>query len=94
MERLPPVKPKVIGPNADGSTYPNVNPLITKLVGLIGDYLADQLLIPFALAGSGEFITGHPTSHAVTNAQTISKFLDRKINFREETGKTWRCVTE
>jgi RNA 3'-terminal phosphate cyclase (ATP) len=61
---------------------------------VVGDYLADQLLIPFALAGSGEFITGNPTSHAVTNAQTISKFLDRKINFREETEKTWRCVIE
>lgn len=61
---------------------------------VVGDYLADQLLIPFSLAGGGEFITGHPTSHTVTNAQTISKFLDRKINFREEVGKTWRCVIE
>lgn len=57
---------------------------------VVGDYLADQLLIPFALAGGGEFTTGHPTSHAVTNAQTIERFLDRKINFSEETGNRWR----
>jgi hypothetical protein len=61
---------------------------------IVGEYLADQLLIPFALAGSGEFITAKPSSHAVTNAQTIAKFLDRKIGFREDTEKTWRCVIE
>jgi hypothetical protein len=31
------------GPNADGSTYPNVNPLITKLVGLIGEQVRGNL---------------------------------------------------
>jgi RNA 3'-terminal phosphate cyclase (ATP) len=61
---------------------------------IVGEYLADQLLIPFALAGYGEFITAKPSSHAVTNAQTIAKFLDRKISFREDTEKTWRCVIE
>jgi RNA 3'-terminal phosphate cyclase (ATP) len=61
---------------------------------VVGDYLSDQLLIPFALAGNGEFITAKPSSHAVTNAQTIAKFIDRKIDFHEETGKTWRCVIE
>ena len=32
-----------LGPNADGSTYPNVNPLITKLVGLISEQVRGNL---------------------------------------------------
>jgi len=42
----------------------------------VGKYLADQLLIPMALAGSGCLLTGRPTNHALTNIETIQKFLD------------------
>jgi len=56
---------------------------------VVGDYLADQLLIPFTLAGNGEFITGRPSSHAVTNAQTIEKFLKCKIRSSEKADKRW-----
>ncbi len=59
---------------------------------VVSEHLADQLLVPFALAGEGEFITGHPSSHAVTNAQTIGQFLGTKIEFHQEPEKTWRCV--
>jgi RNA 3'-terminal phosphate cyclase (ATP) len=49
----------------------------------IGPYLADQLLIPMALAGGGTFRTGRLTPHAATNIAVISRFIDTPI--REET---------
>ncbi|MCB9756947.1 MAG: RNA 3'-terminal phosphate cyclase [Candidatus Omnitrophica bacterium] len=47
----------------------------------VGTYLADQLLIPFALAKGGEFKTTALTLHSLTNAEIIEKFMDVKINF-------------
>ena len=41
----------------------------------VGEYLADQLLVPLALAGSGGFTAGSMSSHAETNVEVISKFL-------------------
>lgn len=60
----------------------------------VGEHLADQLLLPLALAGGGEFITLRPTHHALTNARTIAAFLDVNIRFLEETASSWRCVVE
>lgn len=54
-------------------------------------HLADQLLIPMALAGSGNFRTCEPTLHARTNAEIIEKFLPVKFVFEaESSGSTWR----
>jgi RNA 3'-terminal phosphate cyclase (ATP) len=40
------------------------------------EYLADQLLLPLALAqGPSRFVTPHITGHLLTNAQVIRKFL-------------------
>lgn len=41
-----------------------------------GPYLADQLLLPLALAGGGAFTTLPPTRHTHTNIAVIQKFLD------------------
>jgi RNA 3'-terminal phosphate cyclase (ATP) len=41
----------------------------------IGEHLADQLLIPFALAQSGAFLTSGLSRHTQTNVEVISKFL-------------------
>jgi len=46
----------------------------------VGKYLADQLLIPIALAGGGSFRTLVPTRHTLTNIEVIKKFLDIEIN--------------
>lgn len=54
----------------------------------VGPHLADQLLLPMALAGGGEFTTLAPTHHARTNAALIEKFLPVEFEFREE-GKRW-----
>lgn len=41
----------------------------------VGIHLADQLLVPMALAGGGTFRTLEPTAHTVTNADVIRSFL-------------------
>lgn len=47
----------------------------------VGEYLADQLLLPMALAGGGEFTLSHVSAHAQTNAAVIAKFLPMTITF-------------
>jgi RNA 3'-terminal phosphate cyclase (ATP) len=46
-----------------------------------GPYLADQLLLPFAVAGGGSFTTVKPSQHSLTAADIISRFLDRRCVF-------------
>jgi RNA 3'-terminal phosphate cyclase (ATP) len=43
-----------------------------------GPYLADQLLLPFALAGGGRFTTVKPSQHSLTAADIIGRFLGRR----------------
>jgi RNA 3'-terminal phosphate cyclase (ATP) len=45
----------------------------------VGDFLADQLLLPMAVAGGGRFRTTELSPHARTNIETIGKFLDLPI---------------
>jgi RNA 3'-terminal phosphate cyclase (ATP) len=47
----------------------------------VGEHLADQLLVPLALAGGGAFRTGPPSLHATTNAQLIERFLPVRFRF-------------
>ncbi|WP_158753792.1 RNA 3'-terminal phosphate cyclase [Dyella sp. S184] len=56
----------------------------------IGPYMADQLLLPFALAGSGSFTTTSPTAHSRTNAALIEKFLAVQIDHIELRHDVWR----
>ena len=42
----------------------------------VAEHLADQLLLPMALAGGGSFVTGPLSPHATTNIDVIRKFLD------------------
>lgn len=41
----------------------------------VGKHLADQLLLPMAIAGGGEFTTLEPSLHSTTNMEVIGKFL-------------------
>ncbi len=41
----------------------------------VGEHLADQLLIPIALAGDGSFYTVTPSLHTHTNIRIIEQFL-------------------
>ena len=40
----------------------------------VGEHLADQLLIPFALAAGGSYTTGTPSLHTTTNIEVIKQF--------------------
>jgi RNA 3'-terminal phosphate cyclase (ATP) len=55
----------------------------------VGRYLADQLLIPMALAGGGKFRTLSPTRHTTTNAEIIKKFIDVDIAINEYEQNRW-----
>lgn len=47
----------------------------------VGRHLADQLLLPMALAKGGSFRTLPPSRHARTNAEVIARFLDVSCRF-------------
>ena len=50
----------------------------------VGEHLADQLLVPFALAGGGAFRCAPLSRHATTNIETIGLFLDVPIDVEAE----------
>ena len=50
----------------------------------VGEHLADQLLLPMAVAGGGRFRCATPSLHATTNIDTIAKFLDVPIRIEPE----------
>ena len=45
----------------------------------VGEHLADQLMIPMALAGAGRYETGPLSPHARTNLEVIREFLDTPV---------------
>jgi len=49
-----------------------------------GPYLQDQLLLPFAMAGSGAFSTVKISQHTRTAASLIERFTGRSISFKED----------
>ena len=55
----------------------------------VGPYLADQLLIPLAMAGEGSFYTLPPTRHTRTNIAVVRQFLDVEISLRPVAAALW-----
>lgn len=49
-----------------------------------GPYLADQLLLPFALARGGCFTTVKPSQHARTAAEVIERFTGQRWVFEQQ----------
>ena len=56
----------------------------------VGEHLADQLLLPMALAGRGSFRTVAPSSHTTTHAELLEKILGVKTRIERETEATYR----
>ena len=50
----------------------------------VGSWLADQLIVPLALAGGGSFRTLPPSAHTLTNLEVTRAFLDVPIEVAEE----------
>ena len=55
----------------------------------VGRHLADQLLLPLALAGGGSFTTMAPDDHLSTNVSVIEKFLDVAIRTHDRGKGLW-----
>lgn len=58
----------------------------------VGEHLADQLLLPLALAGAGKYVTSRPTEHTRTNIEIIRKFLDVRIRLESQFDGRWRVA--
>ncbi|MCI0662556.1 MAG: RNA 3'-terminal phosphate cyclase [Acidobacteria bacterium] len=59
-----------------------------------GEYLADQLLVPMALAGEGSFTTLPPSRHTTTNIEIIKKFLDVEITAAPVMRREWKITVK
>lgn len=55
----------------------------------VGPHLADQLLLPMALAGGGRFTCLRPSLHTMTNVETIKAFLPVEIDISEGEQGVW-----
>jgi RNA 3'-terminal phosphate cyclase (ATP) len=55
----------------------------------VGRYLADQLLIPLAMAGKGKYRTLPPTRHTHTNIEIVKRFLNVDIRLTEFASHQW-----
>jgi RNA 3'-terminal phosphate cyclase (ATP) len=62
----------------------------TEIGAPVGEHLADQLLIPFALAGGGSYTTGPLTLHTTTNIEVVKKFLPVEIKTTQLTEDVWK----
>ncbi len=60
----------------------------------VGAHLADQLLLPMALAGGGSFRTLAPSAHTTTNAEVIRQFLPVEVYIMPHSGKVWEVRIE
>ncbi|WP_022676322.1 RNA 3'-terminal phosphate cyclase [Novosphingobium sp. B-7] len=59
-----------------------------------GPYLADQLILPFVLAGGGAFTTVKPSQHLVTAIDIAQRFTDRTVRLEHQEGGCHRVGVE
>lgn len=57
-----------------------------------GEHLADQLLLPLALARGGSFTTVPPSGHTTTNVDVIRRFLPVDFAVDDLGGGRWRIA--
>jgi RNA 3'-terminal phosphate cyclase (ATP) len=58
----------------------------------VGSHLADQLILPLALAAGGRYVSGPLSEHTRTNIATVSRFLDVRILISDGPGEC--CMIE
>ncbi len=56
------------------------------------DHLADQLLLPFALAGGGSYNTIKPSLHTRTNSEVLKLFMDIGISMDRISKDIWQIT--
>ncbi len=60
----------------------------------VGEHLADQLLLPMALAGGGRFRTLPLSQHARTNLDVLQRFLDLRVEVNELSSQVCELVID
>ena len=60
----------------------------------VGQHLADQLLIPMAMAGGGSFRTLAPSGHTKTNVEVLRQFLDVEIRTEQLSPEVWQITLQ
>ena len=58
----------------------------------VGPYLADQLLLPLALAGAGCFSSIAPTAHTLSNIAVIEQFCQQRFVVEQRTPQRWEIA--
>ena len=58
----------------------------------VGKYLADQLLIPMALAEGGRIKTMKPSERTMTNIEVMQNFLDINFEVTRESDNVWEIM--
>ena len=56
----------------------------------VGVYLADQLLLPLAIAGKGSFMTLPLSRHSTTHIELVRQFLNIDVSVKKLDGV--RCL--
>lgn len=46
---------------------------------VVGEYLADQLLLPMVLGAGGEYVVHQPSLHTTTNIEVINRFTNNAV---------------
>ncbi len=59
---------------------------------VVGEHLADQLLLPMAMGAGGIFTTTKPSLHFSTNVEIIKQFLDVSITIEPLENHVWKVV--
>jgi RNA 3'-terminal phosphate cyclase (ATP) len=49
----------------------------------VGPHLADQLILPMALAAGGRYVTGPLSEHTRTNIATVRRFLEVRMDISD-----------
>lgn len=52
----------------------------------VGEYLAEQLILPLALAGEGAFTVAKTSAHLLTNIAVVEKFLPVRFTCEPNNG--------
>ncbi len=55
----------------------------------VGSHLADQLILPMALARGGRIGSAKPSPHTLTNIDVVKRFLDVRADVAEDAGGRW-----
>jgi RNA 3'-terminal phosphate cyclase (ATP) len=58
----------------------------------VGPHLADQLLLPLALARGGRYTIAEPTLHTTTNIESIRRFLSVQIGLEQLGRDAWQVA--